>query len=167
MGLIGRLFGSAGGAAAIGSAASQVAEIFTVNATKKMETSHDAFMATQRAYGEEFSQPRACWFDGFVNGLNRLPRPLLALGTLALFIYAMVNPASFAQRMVGLSYVPEPLWWLLAAIVGFYFGAREAHYFRTPKPTPPASTAPSTTPSSTTTPLATNPALEEWKQKGG
>ncbi|WP_422385854.1 3TM-type holin [Paracoccus tegillarcae] len=29
-----------------------------------------------------------------------------------------------------LSLVPEPLWWLLGAIVSFYFGAREAHYFR-------------------------------------
>jgi len=33
---------------------------------------------------------------------------------------------------VGLNEVPEPLWWLLGAIVSFYFGAREMHYFRTP-----------------------------------
>ena len=26
--------------------------------------------------------------------------------------------------MQGLSLVPEPMWWLLTAIVGFYFGAR-------------------------------------------
>jgi hypothetical protein len=26
--------------------------------------------------------------------------------------------------------VPEPLWWLLGAIVSFYFGARELHYQR-------------------------------------
>jgi hypothetical protein len=32
--------------------------------------------------------------------------------------------------MVGLNAVPEPLWWLLGAIVAFYFGARETHYFR-------------------------------------
>ena len=30
----------------------------------------------------------------------------------------------------GLALVPEPLWWLLGAIVSFYFGAREAHYIR-------------------------------------
>ena len=69
-------------------------------------------------------------FDRFINGLNRLPRPMLALGTLGLFVYAMIDPVPFAERMVGLNYVPEPLWWLLTAIVGFYFGAREAHYFR-------------------------------------
>ncbi len=70
------------------------------------------------------------WFDSIVNGLNRLPRPLLALGTMALFGYAMVEPTGFGLRMEGLQRVPEPLWWLLGAIVGFYFGAREAHYFR-------------------------------------
>lgn len=32
--------------------------------------------------------------------------------------------------MDGLALVPEPLWWLMGAIVSFYFGSREAHYFR-------------------------------------
>ena len=52
--------------------------------------------------------------------------------------------------MVGLNAIPEPLWWLLGAIVAFYFGARETHYFRNrpvavataaAKPVPPSSTA--------------------------
>jgi hypothetical protein len=34
--------------------------------------------------------------------------------------------------MAGLGYIPDPLWWLLGAIVSFYFGAREMHYFRNP-----------------------------------
>jgi hypothetical protein len=38
--------------------------------------------------------------------------------------------------MVGLAEVPEPLWWLLGAIVGFYFGARELHYRRVPRARP-------------------------------
>ncbi len=65
-----------------------------------------------------------------MNGMNRLPRPLLTLGTIGLFVYAMVEPVGFTNRMAGLQQVPEPLWWLLGAIVSFYFGAREAHYFR-------------------------------------
>jgi hypothetical protein len=32
--------------------------------------------------------------------------------------------------MQGLAYVPEPLWWLLGAVVSFYFGARELHHYR-------------------------------------
>lgn len=74
--------------------------------------------------------PPASRFDRWMDACNRLPRPLLALGTLALFGYAMAAPASFAVRMQALAQVPEPLWWLSAAIVSFYFGAREAHYFR-------------------------------------
>ncbi|MFV1599954.1 MULTISPECIES: holin family protein [unclassified Phaeobacter] len=70
------------------------------------------------------SAPRG-WFDRWMDGLNRLPRPLLALSTLALLGSAMVDPVWFAARMQGLALVPEPLWWLLGVIVSFYFGARQ------------------------------------------
>ena len=59
-----------------------------------------------------------------MDGINRLPRPLLALGTVGLMVSAMANPSWFAARMQGLVAVPEPLWWLLGVIVSFYFGAR-------------------------------------------
>ena len=36
----------------------------------------------------------------------------------------MVDAIWFASRMQGIALVPEPLWWLLGAIVSFYFGAR-------------------------------------------
>jgi hypothetical protein len=45
----------------------------------------------------------------------------------------MGDPAGFSVRMQGLALVPEPLWWLLGAIVSFYFGARELHYQRARK----------------------------------
>lgn len=75
-------------------------------------------------FGAEFAVARKGRFDRFMDGLNRLPRPALALGTLGLFISAMWNPIWFASRMQGIALVPEPLWWLLGAIVSFYFGAR-------------------------------------------
>ena len=89
-----------------------------------------------------------------MNGLNRLPRPLLAFGTIGLFIYAMVDPVKFAARMVGLNAVPEPLWWLLGAVVAFYFGARESYYFRG-----------RTVLSAPATPAAAdeNPAIDAWR----
>ncbi|MFZ8959068.1 MAG: 3TM-type holin [Paracoccaceae bacterium] len=34
--------------------------------------------------------------------------------------------------MTGLATIPEPLWWLLGAVVSFYFGAREKYYARIP-----------------------------------
>ncbi len=72
----------------------------------------------------EFARPAPGLFDRVMDAINRLPRPALALGTLGLFVAAMVDPVWFAARMQGLTLVPEPLWWLLGVIVSFYFGAR-------------------------------------------
>lgn len=155
MGLIGRVLGGPAATTALGQAATNVAEVFRPNATKRMQAAHDAYLAALGEYGTEFQYVGDGTFDRFVNALNRLPRPMLALGTLGLFTYAMVDPDSFTRRMVGLNYVPEPLWWLLAAIVGFYFGAREAHYFRSRPQT--------AAPASRSAPRGDdNPALAEW-----
>ncbi|EAR52820.1 hypothetical protein OG2516_01299 [Oceanicola granulosus HTCC2516] len=75
-------------------------------------------------FAAEFVRPRKGLFDRVIDGLNRLPRPMLAFGTLGLFVVAMADPVWFAGRMQGLALVPEPLWWLMGAIVSFYFGAR-------------------------------------------
>ena len=75
-------------------------------------------------FAAEFAGQRRSVFDQVIDGLNRVPRPAMALGTIALFVAAMVDPIWFASRMQGIALVPEPLWWLLGAIVGFYFGAR-------------------------------------------
>ncbi len=76
-------------------------------------------------FAAEFSAPQKGWFDRMMDGVNRVPRPALALGTLSLFVAAMTDPIWFAARMQGLALVPEPLWWLMGAIVSFYFGARQ------------------------------------------
>jgi hypothetical protein len=158
MGLIGRLAGAAPAVAAVGEAAQGLAEVFTPSATRRMELSAEAQTAALRQLGEEYQHAALGWFDRGVNGLNRLPRPLLAFGTLGLFVYAMVDPPGFAARMTGLNAVPEPLWWLLGAIVAFYFGARETHYFRT-RPAAAASAA--------AAPADVNPALDDWRNAPG
>ncbi len=161
MGLISRIFGAPAATTALGQAATSVAEVFVPNATKKMQAAQEAYAAALGEIGAEYQYLRDGAFDRFVNGLNRLPRPLLALGTLGLFAFAMVDPDSFARRMIGLNQVPEPLWWLLAAVVGFYFGAREAHYFRAkPVAGVPLAAAMQPVPEG-------NPALEEWRQRQG
>lgn len=165
MGLISRIIGGAGAVQALGNAVEGVSEVFTANATRRMELSQDAYIAALAAAGAEFAQPRSGWFDGFVNGLNRLPRPMLALGTLGLFVYAMAEPAGFALRMNGLAAVPEPLWWLLGAVVSFYFGAREAHYLRMRTPAPPAARSASA-PAPVGTQAGDNPALDDWRNSG-
>lgn len=75
-------------------------------------------------FSAEFDHRQRGWFDRFMDGLNRLPRPAMVIGILALFTSAMFSPLWFAERMQGLALVPEPLWWLLGVVVSFYFGAR-------------------------------------------
>lgn len=102
----------------------ETAEVFTENsdqAAQRMLLMHERALAQ---HGAEFDTPNKGRFDRFMDGVNRLPRPALALGTLFLFVSAMVDPLWFAARMQGLALVPEPLWWLLGAVVSFYFGAR-------------------------------------------
>lgn len=68
-------------------------------------------------------RPRA-GYDRLVDALNRLPRPFMALGTLALMVAAMIAPDWFSARMEALSAMPEALWWLIGAVISLYFGSR-------------------------------------------
>jgi len=106
----------------------ETTEVFRENAEASAVRSNKLQTDALTQHGKEFSHPQKGGFDQFMDGINRLPRPMLAFGTLGLFITAMVDPVWFATRMQGLALVPEPLWWLLGAIVSFYFGAR--HQFK-------------------------------------
>jgi len=159
MGLIDRAIGASRAVDAMGDAVEGVSEVFVENATRRMELAAEARAAALEAASTEFQHAGNSLFDRFVNGVNRLPRPFLALGTLGLFVYAMADPEGFAARMRGLAEVPDPLWWLLGAIVSFYFGARELHYFRSP--------ASPGTPRRIETGAAENPALSAWRSQAG
>jgi hypothetical protein len=174
MGVIGRILGAGAAARGAAEAVGGVAEIFVGNRAERDAAAAGALEAAVGQYGAEFAASGAGRFDRFVNALNRLPRPMLALGTLGLFVYAMAEPAGFATRMQGLAFVPDPLWWLLGAIVSFYFGARELHHQRTraalalPRA---AAEAPQPLPAAAPTPLARpfpdpdhNAAVEEWRR---
>lgn len=122
MGLIGRImnltFGNGRNVVA------ETAQVFRENA-ENAGARHGALQSdTLAQFAAEFARPQSSPFDRLVDGLNRLPRPLLAFGTLGLFASAMVDPIWFASRMQGVALVPDPLWWLMGAIVSFYFGAR-------------------------------------------
>lgn len=116
--LLGMLFG--GGRNAV----RETVEVFRENAEAGAQRATQVQMGALDQFAAEFVVPRRGWFDRFMDGLNRLPRPALALGTLGLFVTAMADPVWFGERMQGLALVPEPLWWLLGVIVSFYFGAR-------------------------------------------
>ncbi len=122
MGLIGRalelVFGSGG------NLVRETAEVFRENAENGAQRAVQLRGDALAQFAKEFRTENRGLFDRIMDALNRIPRPAMALGTLGLFTAAMIDPIWFASRMQGIALVPEPLWWLLGAIVSFYFGAR-------------------------------------------
>ncbi|RPE71181.1 holin (3TMs family) [Pacificibacter maritimus] len=102
----------------------ETAEVFLENAENGSARETQLRAAAMDQFAKEFAIARTGRFDRFMDGLNRIPRPLMAFGTIGLCVTAMVNPIWFASRMQGIALIPEPLWWLMGAIVSFYFGAR-------------------------------------------
>ena len=137
MGVIAKIFGGLFGGNR--NVIAETAEVFRPNAEHSAQRAADYAMSAQGQFGAEFAAPeRKGWFNALVDGLNRLPRPMMAYGTIGLFVYAMADPVAFAERMVGLAAVPDQLWWLLGAIVSFYFGAREMAHMRAAAASPQA-----------------------------
>ena len=128
MGMIGDLFALIFGERNL---VKDTVEVFRPNAEAQAGRDAAKEAAALAQFAAELGIERRGWFDRFVDGVNRLPRPLLAFGTLGLFLAAMVDPVWFSARMQGVALVPEPLWWLMGAIVSFYFGAR--HQVKSPE----------------------------------
>ncbi|MEO1464599.1 MAG: 3TM-type holin, partial [Pseudomonadota bacterium] len=82
------------------------AEVFRINAEAGDKRASLLQSAALEQMAAEFQSPQSGWFDRLIDGLNRLPRPAMALGTIALFISAMSNPVWFSERMQGISLVP-------------------------------------------------------------
>ena len=122
MGIIGQIMSAIFGGGR--NVVAETVQVFSENAENGAVRDADAKTAALTQLATEFGHARQGWFNRFIDGLNRLPRPMLALGTIGLFVSAMADPVWFAERMVGVTAVPEPLWWLMGAIVSFYFGAR-------------------------------------------
>ena len=126
MGLIERIFSSVFGNGR--NVIVETAQVFRENAEGAAVRQASIQTQSMQQSASEFTVQRQGGFDRFMDALNRLPRPLLAFGTIGLFVVAMSDPVWFSTRMQGISLVPDPLWWLMGAIVSFYFGARhQAH----------------------------------------
>ena len=112
--------------------AKQLVEVFKPNAENQAERGHMERMeisrqdlASLQQFAAEFQSKRTstAW-DSFVDGLNRLPRPLITLGILGLFILAPADPIRFLEIARAYQIMPEGFWALLSIIIAFYFGGR-------------------------------------------
>lgn len=115
-------------------------------------------------------------YDRLVDALNRLPRPLTALGSLALLGSALVAPDWFQARMDALSDMPEALWWIIGAVLSLHFGGRyqeRSLEARRETTAPPALPETSASPGSDaglvigTLAAGPNPALDDWRAVRG
>jgi hypothetical protein len=112
--------------------AKELIEVFKPNAEGEAQRGHAerlAMSAQDLASLEQFAaefQPRnnRTWWDSFIDGLNRVPRPLITLGVLAFFVLAPLEPLRFAQIARAYELMPDGFWALLSIIVAFYFGGR-------------------------------------------
>ena len=112
--------------------AKELVEVFKPNAEKQAERGHQERMeisrqdlASLQQFADEFKSKRTstAW-DSFVDGLNRLPRPLITLGILGLFILAPADPIRFLEIAQAYQIMPDGFWALLSIIIAFYFGGR-------------------------------------------
>jgi hypothetical protein len=109
-----------------------VAEVFVENKENKGQRKHDETMAdigrdmaSLSQFSEEFHRRQnRTWWDSFVDGLNRLPRPLLTIGVLSFFVLAPLNPTKFLEIAKAYELMPAGYWALVSVIIGFYFGGR-------------------------------------------
>ena len=112
--------------------ARELVEVFKPNAENEAERGHAERLALSaqdlaslQQFAAEFHprSKRTRW-DSFVDGLNRLPRPLITLSVGAFFVLAPLDPLRFAQVARAYELMPDGFWALLSIIVAFYFGGR-------------------------------------------
>jgi hypothetical protein len=109
---------------------SETMGVFRPNAERTAERESHIRGDAMRQFGTEFRSGHQGWFNNFVNGLNRLPRPLITYTVFGLFVMVVIDPLQFSVTMQALTLVPAQLWELLSVIVMFFFGARELSHFR-------------------------------------
>ena len=105
MGMIERMFQLMFGGG--GNMVRDTVEVFRENAEAGSQRGAQVQMQAMREYGQEFAIPHQGWFDRFMDGVNRLPRPALALGTLGLFVAAMIDPLWFCYECKVLHWCPN------------------------------------------------------------
>lgn len=99
-----------------------VAGVFTENNERGAQRTHDRSMTTQGQFAAEFGGQG--WFNRFMDGVNRIPRPAMFLGVFGLIGYSAIDPIHFAEIMVALELVPDPLWAMAGLMATFFYGGR-------------------------------------------
>lgn len=99
--------------------------IFGSKETTEKDVSKEKTMAQQIAVADAMGAARRTdFFTAFVDGLNRLIRPIFSYGVVAYFVWAVYDPIGFTVSMQALAIVPNFMYGIFLTIVGFWFGGR-------------------------------------------
>lgn len=121
--LLAALFGSAGRNVPV-----EIIEALRGNAEAAAERGGEFDAAALQQFAAEFRNPPRGWFGAFVDGLNRLPRPLLTLGMLVILLLPVWDIGLATEVFTAWSIIPPPVWVLITVVVTFFFGGRmQAH----------------------------------------
>ncbi|MCB1376659.1 MAG: hypothetical protein KDJ78_21230, partial [Rhodobacteraceae bacterium] len=72
-----RFLGAGATVTSVANAATGITEVFRENSTRRMELDEEAYARAMAQLSGEFAAAPRGWFDGLMNGLNRLPRPVM------------------------------------------------------------------------------------------
>ncbi len=121
--ILAKLFGG-GVSAVVDGATGIVKTIWGDRAAKDAAIAGEQHDVLAQFAAEFVARQQRSWWDSFVDGLNRLPRPGLVIGVHATFVWAAWDPVNFTICMQALQVVPDALWVVWLTIVAFYFGGR-------------------------------------------
>jgi len=93
------------------------------NRAKRDQYQADARSAVYSQFAAEFGHSKT-WWDSLIDGLNRLPRPIMTFGVIYLFVWCARDPAAFIEYAVALQAMPKEGWYILGAVVTFWFAAK-------------------------------------------
>jgi hypothetical protein len=112
--------------------AKELIEVFKPNAEQVAERDHvervalsQQDLASLQQFAAEFHERAGrTWWDSLIDGLNRLPRPLITLGILGFFVLAPLEPVRFLEIAQAYQMMPDGFWALLSVVIAFYVGGR-------------------------------------------
>jgi hypothetical protein len=103
----------------------ETAEVFRPNAEASEARTAAITGQAMSQYAAEFT-PRAhrTWFDSFVDGINRLVRPLLAMSCFGILVATPIDPIYMTEVFTAWALIPAALWGIIGGVFGFFFGGR-------------------------------------------
>ena len=101
-----------------------IAGTFVAPKDTRQLNEHEYKLAVLQQFQAYTTSEKGSLFERFVGGLNALPRPILALGTIFLIGFAIYDPGQATAAYTALEVIPTELWGMLGIVVSFYMGGR-------------------------------------------